>query len=158
MTPYSVIVAGSRDIEDYALIASAIRDTGIEVGEVVSGGARGVDTLGEQYAAQHGIPVEPFPVSATEWKYLGNSAGRKRNAQMLVYCLNSTLESAIIAVWDGKSRGTAHMIQLALSNERHIQRHIYIVSRSPDGTTRLGRASDELVRALLARVNSKRRV
>lgn len=158
MTHYSVIVAGSRDIEDYALIASAIRDTGIEIGEVVSGGARGVDALGEQYAEQHGIPVEQFPVTADEWKYIGHSAGRKRNAQMLVYCLNSSLESAIIALWDGKSRGTAHMIQLALQNERRIQRHIYIVRRSTDGTTRLGRASDDLVRALLARVNSKRRV
>jgi hypothetical protein len=95
-------------------------------------------------------------VSKDEWKYLGNSAGRKRNVDMLLYCLKSPLKSEILVLWDGKSRGTAHMIELAVSNERNITRHVYIVTTDGAGTVRLGRASDDLVHELLARVRSKR--
>lgn len=147
---YCVIVAGSRTLDDPALLQAALVDAALPIGEVVSGAARGVDVLGEQWAKSRGVHVERFPVTADEWKYVGNSAGRKRNVDMLLYTLKSPLKSAILALWDGQSTGTAHMIGLGLANERNIECHVYIVRTKPDGTVRLGRASDELVRELLA--------
>ena len=52
-----MLVAGSRSITNYSLVVAAIEESGFEVTEVLSGSARGVDRLGECFAAQHGLPV-----------------------------------------------------------------------------------------------------
>jgi len=99
-----LIIAGSRDIDDKhvcKLIDLALEDAPFEVTEVVSGAARGVDREGERWAEQRGIPVKRFPA---DWAVLGRSAGIQRNLEMARY------GDALIAIWDGKSRGTAHMI------------------------------------------------
>lgn len=155
-TNYCVIIAGSRDVDDPALLRAALEDASLPIGEVVSGAARGVDTLGEQWAEAHGVPVERFPITSDDWELHGKSAGRKRNADMLLYTLKSPLKSAILTLWDGQSKGTAHMIGLGIANERNIECHVYIVRTKPDGTVRLGRASDELVRELLAHARRNR--
>lgn len=157
MTGYSTIIAGSRDVDDPALLRAALRDSGLQIAEVVSGAARGVDTLGEEWAKAHGVPVERFPVTDDDWELHGKGAGRKRNVDMLLYTLKSPLKSAILTLWDGQSKGTAHMIDLAVSNERNIDRYIYIVRPQPSGAVRLGRATDELVQVLLERARSRRR-
>lgn len=72
--------------------------------EVVSGCAQGADAHGETVARSMGIPVSRFPA---DWKQYGKSAGIRRNAQMAEYA------DALIAVWDGESRGTKNMIELA---------------------------------------------
>lgn len=95
------IIAGSRYIEDMDLLTKAIEQSGYEIEEVVSGGASGVDLLGENWAAMFGIPVMRFPA---DWEQYGKSAGPMRNAQMAAYA------DALVAVWDGKSLGTRHMI------------------------------------------------
>jgi hypothetical protein len=100
-----VIIAGSRDITNYSLVLDAIRDSGFVINEVVSGGARGPDSLGEKYASENDIPIKKFPA---DWS-LGKSAGYIRNKQMAEYGTH------LIAVTNG-SRGTAHMIDLAKSN------------------------------------------
>lgn len=99
-----VIVAGSRLITSYPAVALAIHNSGFEITELVSGTARGVDTLGEQWAALSGVPVKRFPA---DWNGLGKQAGYVRNAQMAEYA------DALIAVWDGRSAGTRGMIRLA---------------------------------------------
>ena len=98
------IIAGSRSVTDLDLVADAVRASGFDITEVVSGGAPGVDSLGEQWAEQHGIPVTRFPA---DWKRYGRRAGPIRNTEMAEYA------EALIAVWDGRSRGTKNMIQLA---------------------------------------------
>jgi hypothetical protein len=99
-----VIVAGSRSITDYDLVARAIRTSGLDITEIVSGTARGVDSLGERFAAENGIPVAHFPA---DWTGGGRGAGFVRNYKMAEYA------DALIAIWDGESRGTAHMIEAA---------------------------------------------
>jgi hypothetical protein len=99
-----VIVAGSRDITDYGFVCKAIEESCFDVTEVVCGGARGVDYLGEQWAKANGVPVIYF---MAEWDKNGKSAGYIRNNEMGEYC------DGLIAVWDGKSRGTRHMIDIA---------------------------------------------
>ncbi len=103
-----VIVAGSRGIQLYQTVADAVADAldcvGFVITEVVSGTALGVDRLGERWAIEHGIPIKRFPAN---WDRYGKSAGYLRNEQMAQYA------EGLIAVWDGCSRGTVHMINLA---------------------------------------------
>lgn len=99
-----VIIAGSRTIRDVALVAEAVAKSGFNVTEVVEGGARGVDTLAFDWAHSQGVPVKVFPA---DWNRYGKQAGILRNLQMADYA------DALIAIWDGKSRGTRHMIDVA---------------------------------------------
>lgn len=96
-----VIIAGSRSIADYALVEEAILESPFWITEVVSGAARGVDLIGEEWADNTLTPVKRFPA---DWNRLGKSAGMVRNREMAEYA------DALIAVWDGTSYGTRHMI------------------------------------------------
>mgnify|MGYP001328458387 CR=1 FL=1 len=98
------IIAGSRTIEDASLLASAIKGSTFKITEVVCGGANGADKLGELWARDKKIPVKYF---YPDWASYGKSAGPRRNALMAGYA------EALIALWDGKSRGTKNMIELA---------------------------------------------
>lgn len=73
--------------------------------EIVSGGANGADHIGEEIAKKHDIPVKVFPAN---WGRYGKSAGYRRNVEMANYA------DSLIAFWDGKSKGTKHMIDIAL--------------------------------------------
>ena len=99
-----VIIAGSRGIKDPSVIAKAVKDSGFDVTEVVSGTARGVDLLGELWAFEHKVAVHRFPA---DWNKFGRHAGYVRNFSMAVYA------DALIAIWDGKSPGTKMMIDIA---------------------------------------------
>ena len=98
------IIAGSRTISSIQIVEQAILESGFEITEVVSGKAKGVDTLGEVWAALHGVPVKGFPAN---WDEHGKAAGYIRNIAMAHHA------DALIAVWDGVSRGTGHMIEQA---------------------------------------------
>jgi hypothetical protein len=98
------IIAGSRGFNNYAILENAMSQCLWPITEVVSGCARGADTLGERWAHAKRIPVKLFPA---DWDRDGNRAGYIRNAQMARYA------EALIAFWDGKSRGTRDMIETA---------------------------------------------
>lgn len=97
------IIAGSRGIEDFDVVAEAVRLSGFAIREVVSGGARGVDRLGELWAARAELPCKVFPA---DWNKHGRAAGPIRNREMANYA------DSLVAVWDGKSRGTRDMIEV----------------------------------------------
>lgn len=109
-----VIIAGSRGIDNIHKVAKAIENSGFEITEVVSGTCRGVDRLGERWARNHGISIARFPA---DWYRHGRSAGYKRNIEMAQYA------DALVAVWDGVSKGTGHMIQIA--KERNLKVYIH---------------------------------
>ena len=102
-----VIIAGSRDITDYNIVYEAVNNSGVApyITEIVSGGARGVDKLGELYAKNNNIPVKIF---LADWNTYNKSAGYKRNLEMGNYA------DYLIAVWNGESKGTKHMIDIML--------------------------------------------
>lgn len=100
------IIAGSRNIVEYQSVLDAIKASGFEITEVVSGGARGVDSLGERYAKEKGIPLKVFPA---DWESYGRKAGIMRNTEMSCYA------DALIAVWNGDSPGTYNMLNQAKS-------------------------------------------
>ena len=103
-----VIIAGGRDFKDYDLLSLKcnliLEDTPFEEIEIVSGTARGADLLGEDYANKCSYPIKKFPA---DWDKYGKSAGHRRNAEMAEYA------DALICFWDGSSRGTKSMIELA---------------------------------------------
>ena len=73
------IIAGSRSCNNYDVVKKAIVDSGFDITTVISGGAFGVDTLGERYANEHGIEVVRF---LPDWDTFGKRAGILRNRQM----------------------------------------------------------------------------
>lgn len=97
-----VVIAGSRDITDSLGLVKAIKQSGFDISEVVSGMACGVDTMGEAWAAANDIPVKQFPAN---WNKHFSGAGPIRNAEMAEYA------DAAVILWDGKSRGTLNMIK-----------------------------------------------
>ena len=105
-TKLKCIIAGSRDITGYHILELAIKLCPFkdDIVEIVSGCARGADTLGEEYASNNLIPVKKFPA---EWDLLGKRAGYIRNEEMAKYA------NAEIILWDGSSKGTKHMIDLS---------------------------------------------
>ena len=106
------IIAGGRDFNNYPALAKALnRFTNIS--EIISGDARGADSLGMLYATARHIPVEHFPA---QWNVYGKSAGFIRNAEMGRYA------DAAICFWDGESRGTQHMI----NTMRHLQKPVFV--------------------------------
>lgn len=105
------IIAGSRTINNYNIVKSAIEkvvnsDDGWTITEIVSGGAKGIDSLGERWAKNNDIPIKRF---VADWEQYGKAAGPIRNTLMAKY------SDCLIAIWDGKSRGTSHMITEAQS-------------------------------------------
>lgn len=107
-----VIIAGSRDITNYELVKKAMERCGFVPTEIFSGTARGVDQLGERWAREHSIPVRQFPA---DWDRFGKSAGYKRNEEM------AKRGDALVALWDGKSKGTHYMIQIAKAHKLKIK-------------------------------------
>jgi hypothetical protein len=99
-------IVGSRTFTDYGKLVDIISKlpTTESFSEIVSGGARGTDTLAEQYADNYGIPKIIFKA---DWDKYGKSAGYRRNVDIVNYC------DYLIAFWDGESKGTQHSIDLA---------------------------------------------
>jgi hypothetical protein len=109
-----VIIAGGRTFNDYDLLcrkADVFLSRQSEV-EIVSGAAKGADKLGEKYAEERGHEVTLFPA---DWGTFGNAAGYRRNVEMAVY------GDALIAFWDGDSKGTKHMIDIAREQDLKIR-------------------------------------
>lgn len=104
---FRVIIAGCRDYTDYEALKAytdrMLSNITDEI-QIVSGGASGADALGERYAREKGYSLKRFPA---DWNQYGRSAGPKRNRQMAQYA------DALIAFWDGVSRGTKNMIDEA---------------------------------------------
>ncbi len=101
-----LIIAGGREFTHFKGALAhylVINNQGI-VTEIVSGGARGADKVGELIAEAEGLPIKLFKA---DWDTHGKSAGYIRNSEMADY------GDMLLAFWDGKSKGTKHMIDLA---------------------------------------------
>lgn len=116
-----IIIAGSRGIEDFKLVKAAVEASPFngKITQIVSGGAGGVDTLGEQWAAMNGIEIKQFKPN---WNYLDHpdamiktnkfgkeydaKAGFRRNGDMAKYA------DGLIAVFEGsETPGTDDMVK-----------------------------------------------
>jgi hypothetical protein len=106
---YKVIIAGCRDFFDYDVLKSRceyyLQNKMLTHNVIiVSGHASGADALGERFAKEHYLQCELHPA---DWEQHGKAAGPIRNKEM------ADVSDALIAFWDGNSRGTKSMIDLA---------------------------------------------
>ncbi len=116
MTELKIIVAGSREFNNYPLLKQKLdfycqRYSPHQI-EIVSGAARGADRLGEKYAQDSSLSLKKFPAN---WDKHGKSAGYRRNQEMAQYA------NAAVVFWDGKSKGSQHMINLAKEQELNLR-------------------------------------
>lgn len=109
------IIAGSRTANSIKDLIDAVEKCDWSITTVVCGKAKGADHLGELWAIYHNIPIDYYPA---DWKKFGRSAGPRRNKQM------SENADALIALWNGKSKGTENMIKLATAKNLRIYVHI----------------------------------
>jgi hypothetical protein len=106
--PIKIIIAGGRTFSDYELLKKTCDKLLKTVSKIrpiviVSGTARGADKLGERYAKEHGYTIESYKPN---WNK-GNQAGYIRNTEM------GDNADVLIAFWNGTSKGTKHMIDIA---------------------------------------------
>lgn len=111
------IIAGSRTIIDPKVIEEAVAASGFIITEVVCGGAKGVDTLGKDWAVLRGIPVKIFPA---DWETHGKAAGPIRNAEMADYA------DQVICIFDvqAENKGTRNMEQKAKARLKPVYIHV----------------------------------
>ena len=125
MKELRVIIAGSRNFSDYELLKKSVieiitKKTMLpDLTRIISGGARGADTLGERFANEMGLEISRF---IPDWDGLGKRAGYVRNAEMAKFAVEDDNDGMLIAFWDGQSRGTKHMIDLA--NKYGLEVHV----------------------------------
>ena len=101
-----VIIAGSRNFNDYEILKkklNAILKNQKEV-TIISGTANGADKMGEWYANENHLKLEQYPAM---WDLFGKKAGYMRNEEMV------KVADAAIVFWDGKSKGSKHMIDIS---------------------------------------------
>jgi hypothetical protein len=105
-----IVIAGSRSYEDYEGLQQAwqkhLTRHGLKEADlcIVSGGAAGADKLAERLAQEKGLRIE---IHKADWQKHGKAAGPIRNAEMIAKARHC------IALWDGKSPGTAMTIKTA---------------------------------------------
>ncbi len=112
---FYLLVAGSRSFTNYQYLSSSLDKLLVNQSDItiVSGGARGADSLAERYARERGYQLRVFPAN---WNQFGKSAGYRRNRQMHEFIAQFP-NRGCVCFWDGSSRGTAHNFDLA--NEFH---------------------------------------
>lgn len=110
-----VIIAGSRSITDYSLLKKCIAISQFNINEVVSGKAKGVDSLGERWARENNVFIKEFPanwgdishpkavIRYRKGKPYDITAGLRRNIEMAEYA------EGLILLWDKVSKGSKHM-------------------------------------------------
>ena len=108
------IIAGGRKFCDSVLMNRVLRKLLTRDDSVIVGGAPGADTLGQDWADYHQLDYE---VMKANWSKYGKRAGVLRNAEM------AEAGDALVAFWDGESKGTRHMIDTALS--KGLEVHVY---------------------------------
>jgi hypothetical protein len=104
-----VAVIGSRGFADYDRMVKTLNN--IKITEIVSGGAKGADSLGEKYANEKEIPTNIF---LPDWEQFGKNAGFLRNVDIIENC------DLVVAFWDSESKGTLHSINLAKEKNKRV--------------------------------------
>jgi predicted Rossmann fold nucleotide-binding protein DprA/Smf involved in DNA uptake len=102
-------IVGGRDFNNVDLFLETV--TKFNPSAIISGGAAGADTLAEQYAKTHAIPLQVFQA---DWKKYGRQAGPIRNKLIV------ESSDEVLAFWDGSSKGTQSTIKLATKANKKV--------------------------------------
>lgn len=115
----NIAIVGGRDFSDYTLLKESLSAyisiySGIP-DNIVSGGAKGADTLAAQFAAEMDIPLLVFK---PDYQKYGRGATLVRNTQIIENA------DVVFAFWDGQSKGTKDSINKA----KKLQKELHIIS------------------------------
>lgn len=120
-----LVIAGSRTVVNIQHLYNAILTLDLgdtvknEVTEIISGGANGADKLGEILATKLNKTLTIMPA---EWDKYGKAAGYRRNEDM------AELGDAVLVLYDGVSKGSKHMIELAKKHNKKVWVYYVYVS------------------------------
>ena len=122
----NVAIIGGREFKNYIKMKKYIEDNlnVSQIDNIVSGGAKGADSLGRRFAEEHNIHMI---MHLPDWDRYGKSAGFKRNPLIVADA------DTVIAFWDGKSKGTKDTITLAREAGKFVQVVIYTDANKEDG-------------------------
>ena len=124
MEQIRLAIVGSREFNDYNTLENVIEnicdENEFEIIEIVSGGARGADALGEQYANKYSIDKNIF---YADWKTYGKRAGFLRNVDIIKNC------DVCVCFWNGQSHGTKHDIELCRQYNKTCYIYYYLENR-----------------------------
>ena len=102
-----ILIAGSRNIDEFDLSPYIPKETTL----IISGGAKGIDTIAEKYADEHKISKL---ILLPQYSLYGKSAPIKRNEMMV------NIADTVIVVWDGNSSGTKSTLQYSKMKNKNI--------------------------------------
>lgn len=114
-------IVGSRGFNDYELMCDVLKM--FKITKIISGGAKGADSLAKKYAKEHNIPIIEY---LPDWNKYGKSAGYIRNQDIV------SNSEVIIAFWDMKSKGTKHSIDIATKMYKPLRVINYITKKYKD--------------------------
>ena len=97
-------IVGSRGFNDYKKLNEVVLPAKNKISLIISGGAKGADSLAERFAKENNIPTQ---IILPDWETHGKSAGFLRNKEIV------EAADIVLAFWDGKSKGTQHSFKLA---------------------------------------------
>jgi len=107
-------VVGSRNIIDEEMVFNSINSTIKDIQTpitIVSGGAKSVDSIAAKWAKTNDVPLIEFKA---DWSKFGKAAGIIRNKDIIKNC------DTVLAIWDGKSKGTQNSIKLGHSLNKNV--------------------------------------
>lgn len=107
-----IAIIGSRTFNNYPFLKEILLPHKHKITEIVSGGAKGADSLGERFADEFKIPKKIF---LPDWTTNGKAAGLIRNHDIIKNC------DKVIAFWDGVSKGTKHALELCSKYNKSYQ-------------------------------------
>ena len=103
-----LLIAGSRGLDRFDLSGHVPPETEV----IISGGAKGIDTVAEKYADDHGIEKL---IIRPSYELYGRAAPIKRNEEMV------DLADAVLIIWDGHSRGTKYTADYAAKKNKNVK-------------------------------------
>lgn len=83
-----------------------------ECSEIVSGGAKGIDTLAEKIAKKMKIPLKCF---LPDYQLYGKTAPLERNIEIINY------SDLVLAFWNTESRGTQFVMSECIKRRKPIK-------------------------------------
>jgi len=115
-----ISITGSRGFTNYSTFLLKMNEyistNNIDINKILSGGAKGIDSLAKEYAVSNNIEIQEL---IPEWSKYGKSAGILRNKDILE---NADLN---LIFWDGVSKGTKFNIDYCKKNNKMF--HVFII-------------------------------
>ena len=114
----NLIIAGGRHFNNYQLLKNSVDKLcqNHKITNIISGKAKGADSLGEKYAKERDINII---AKEADWNLFGKSAGYRRNVEM------ANIATHAIVFWDGKSKGSKHMIDIMKQQNKPVRVVMY---------------------------------